>query len=679
MPSTGRSIASLAVATAAAMALASAPASAGDGSFGRGEEIGAEHPTSVAVGDFNSDGRPDLAAVNHVDQFVSVRLGRTGGGYAPAANVAVGSDPEIVVAADFNADGYDDLAVNNPGDYDVSVHLAVGDGTFTRTTDVEVNAALSVVTGDFNGDNREDLAAASTDQGSGTVHVSLGLGDGRFTQVGKYPVPAGELVVGDFNADKIEDLALGLRQSAGSYARAAVLLGTGGGAMTTGDEIVLPGSAHARGTWAVGDFDSDGNQDVAAAIADRDLVSVRFGAGDGTFPTGAHVPTGDAPSSVAVGDLDSDGNEDLVVASSNTEALAVRLGDGAGGFAVAADVPVGRDARDVAIADLDVDGNEDLVVANLLDGTLSVRPGRGAPALAGNLLVNGGFEGPTAAPLHTRSPAIPGWQRSGGMTYIRYGIPAHAFFPPRLAAPRWNGGGGLLWGGNSAVTNGITRAFQTVDVSPSAASIDAGLATARLSADLGGALDVPDVMDARAEFLNAADGMLGSLAIDPVTVADRKGQTLLLRRATSVRVPVGTRRIRVTLTSTDADKTYSSATADNVKLTLDAPAPPVPRPGGQPDTDRRAPVIDRLKVARRATTIRYTLTEPAMVTLRIQRGGRRVGILRRAGRAGANRVTFNGRIGRRALRSGTYRLTATAIDGAGNRSRPRSTRFRVER
>jgi len=118
--------------------------------------------------------------------------------------------------------------------------------------------------------------------------------------------------------------------------------------------------------------------------------------------------------------------------------------------------------------------------------------------------------------------------------------------------------------------------------------------------------------------------------------------------------------------------------------------------GLDPIVDRDPPVVARVSlgpstfaVARRATAvsaargtvIRYTLSEPAAVALRFYRvsTGRRVGTLRRAGRTGANRVAFSGRIGRRALRPGRYRLRVTAVDPAGNRSVTRTRRFRMVR
>jgi subtilisin-like proprotein convertase family protein len=105
-------------------------------------------------------------------------------------------------------------------------------------------------------------------------------------------------------------------------------------------------------------------------------------------------------------------------------------------------------------------------------------------------------------------------------------------------------------------------------------------------------------------------------------------------------------------------------------------------------TDSEPPAIAGLTIPARLrrgrpATIRYRLSEPAAVTLRFERvAGRRrvrVGTLRRASRAGANRVRFTGRLGGRALRRGAYRLTVTAVDAAGNSSSARRRAFRIVR
>ncbi len=135
------------------------------------------------------------------------------------------------------------------------------------------------------------------------------------------------------------------------------------------------------------------------------------------------------------------------------------------------------------------------------------------------------------------------------------------------------------------------------------------------------------------------------------------------------------------------------------------PAPPAGQqpPGGGPAADTQAPVISGFRSSRsvfaiaragtpvaarvaQGTRLRYTLSEGARVTMKIQRrlAGRparyrSAGTLRRSGVSGLNRTRFTGRIGRRALRPGRYRVVITATDAAGNRSARKTTRFRITR
>jgi hypothetical protein len=604
-----------AVALAALLLLVPATsAGAAESFFGAGEEIGIPRPQSIAVGDFNGDGRADLAAVSYSGGYVVIRLGAAGGGFTAAPNVTVGKSPERIAVADFNGDGRADLAVGNDDDKDVSVRLGAGDGTFASAADIEVGKLpFAIVAGDFNTDARDDLAIAQSDAATGAeVTVRLGAGNGTFTPGGTIAVPAARLAVGDFNADGREDLAYG----AFGNLPAGVLVGAGDGAFTKGAEISLPGSANSADAWAVGDFNADGREDVAAAVGGSDLVGVRLGSGDGKFSGGPDVPVGDTPYTAAIADVDGDGNEDFGAPNSGGATVSIRLGDGAGGFRAADDVPVAADPVNAAFGDFDGDGRQDLAAASYANDVVSVRYGSSSPPLDGNLLANGGFEGAGAAAVFTQSPAIPGWERSGGITFVRYGLTSHAFSPSLLDSPRYATGGlNLLWGGNSSATGGVTEAFQVADVSAASESIDAGRASANLSAYLGGALAFNDTMSARADFLGGAGEVLGSFQIGPVTAADRNNLTTLLRRQGSRPVPAGTRRVRVTVTSIDEDKSYSSAFADNVKLTLDAPAaqpeqqpgggtpPPSPRCGGKPATIVGSAARDVLRGTRRADVI----------------------------------------------------------------------------
>ena len=240
-------------------------------------------------------------------------------------------------------------------------------------------------------------------------------------------------------------------------------------------------------------------------------------------------------------------------------------------------VAAGR-PRALAVGDFNSDGNEDLATANYTGNNVTVRLGAGPSADAGNLLTSGGGEGAGAARNSSDSPAVPGWSDSSAFTHVRYGTSGG--FPERLTSNRIIGQGAFFAGGPAAAN---TATSQTVDVSASAVSIDAGLASATLSGYLGGFRTSDDRMQATAVFKDAGGETLTTAQIGPVTASDRKNKTTLLRRATSTPVPGGTRSIEVTLTAIRVGGAYNDAYADRIGLFLVAPAPPVPDPDPEPD------------------------------------------------------------------------------------------------
>src|SRR5206468_4236096 len=88
-------------------------------------------PRSVAIGDLNGDGRPDLAVANSGSNNVSALLGNGDGTFLQTAfNYAVGPGPVSLAIGDLNGDGRPDLAVANGGSYTVSVLLNTGLSAF---------------------------------------------------------------------------------------------------------------------------------------------------------------------------------------------------------------------------------------------------------------------------------------------------------------------------------------------------------------------------------------------------------------------------------------------------------------------------------------------------------------------------------------------------------------------
>jgi len=161
----------------------------GDGTFADARRFGVgSDPDSVAVGDFNGDGVLDLAVANYgtpprfLDGSVSVLLGNEDGTFAAQRRFGVGSRPFSIAVGDFNGDGKPDLAVANSGtspnypDSSISVLLGLGDGTFADERRFGVGSNPdSVAVGDFNGDGALDLAVAN----GGSYDVAILLNNTR--------------------------------------------------------------------------------------------------------------------------------------------------------------------------------------------------------------------------------------------------------------------------------------------------------------------------------------------------------------------------------------------------------------------------------------------------------------------------------------------------------------------
>src|SRR5436190_9369741 len=224
-------------------------------------------PISVAIGDFNRDGKQDLAIANFSTNpgTVSIRLGDGLGGFSSAPDVDVDLSPNSIAIGDFNGDGRQDLAVasySTPGT--VSIRLGDDLGGFIGSTNVSVGSLpASVATGDFNGDGKQDFAAANYGSGSATaVSIRLGDGMGGFSGTTEVSVGSGpySVAVGDFNGDGKQDLAVANLNTIPGVVSIRLEDGSGG--------FSGPTEAHvgaARTSVAIGDFNGDGKQDLAVA------------------------------------------------------------------------------------------------------------------------------------------------------------------------------------------------------------------------------------------------------------------------------------------------------------------------------------------------------------------------------------------------------------------------------
>ncbi len=351
----------------------------GDGSFGlKADFVTGNFPISVAIGDLNADGKPDLALADLNSYAASVLLGNGDGSFGVKADYAAGNSPYSVAIGDLNADGKLDLAVAAPGSNAVSVLLGNGDGSFGARTEYGAgHSPRSVAIGDLNGDGKPDLAAASLDDDA--VSVLLGDGDGRFGpntpfRTGSWP---SSVAIGDMNGDGIPDLVVANSNSN----TGSVLLGNGDGSFRGRTDFA---GGYGPVAVAVGDLNGDGKLDVATADYYSSTVSVLLGNGDGRFGARAPYGTGGQPYSVAMGDLNGDGKLDLTTANRSGNTVSVLLGNGDGTFGTKTDLDTGPNPQSVAIGDLNADGKLDLVTANAgYAGTVSVLLGNGNGTFGG--------------------------------------------------------------------------------------------------------------------------------------------------------------------------------------------------------------------------------------------------------------------------------------------------------
>ncbi len=277
----------------------------GDGTFRPRMDYGtASAPTSVAIGDLNGDGKPDLVTANaglypNYVGTVSVLPGNGDGTFAPRHDFSTSPLSSSVAIGDLNGDGKPDLvAGSRPPNFPslppgmVSVLLGNGDGSFGPNSEFDGGPEpAAVAIADLNRDGKPDLAVADFYYYRSTVSVLLGRGDGTFGQRSAYATGRNpfSIVIGDLNGDGMPDLA-----SAEIDGRAvSVLLGNGDG--TFGQRVDYGIGSDSR-SLAIGDLNGDGKPDVAVVNTSSNTVSVLLNMGDG-FPTPVALALVDAQAS----------------------------------------------------------------------------------------------------------------------------------------------------------------------------------------------------------------------------------------------------------------------------------------------------------------------------------------------------------------------------------------------
>jgi uncharacterized repeat protein (TIGR01451 family) len=233
----------------------------GDGTFTAGVAISTSLPFRVVTADLNGDGRVDLIVVSATG-YAGVFFGAGDGTFqAPSASIYVCCDSSLAVG-DFNGDGKPDLALG------MYVYLNNGDGTFGDATYLADGAfAWAVV--DLNADGKADLIG--TDHANGLM-VYLGKGDGTFQTPVYYPAGSGpsDITLADINGEGKLDVVVASSLSNAIF----VLPGNGNGTLQPGVSYSVGRNPV---SVVAGDFDGDGRTDLAVVNSADNSLSILLG------------------------------------------------------------------------------------------------------------------------------------------------------------------------------------------------------------------------------------------------------------------------------------------------------------------------------------------------------------------------------------------------------------------
>jgi hypothetical protein len=335
-------------------------------------------PRAVAVGDFNGDAKPDLVTANEGSDSVSLLLGKGDGSFAAKADHGTGKSPRSIVVADLDGDGRLDVATANSAADTVSVLLGKGEGRLAAKVDYATGGnPCAVVAGDLDGDGRLDLATANT--GSENVSALLGKGDGTFAgridTARDKPADARTMTIADLDGDGTLDLAVSDLSDRVTSGTMAVLHGNGDGTFSSGTAYYRQTDIAAMAPW---DVDGDGRQDLA--VARYGAARLLFQQKDGTLARQVDYPASDSVSAIVFADFNGDGKADLATADNRSDSVGVRLGKGDGTFAVPGELSAGFMPSVVSLADVDRDGILDIVAASIGSDSISVLLGKGGGA-----------------------------------------------------------------------------------------------------------------------------------------------------------------------------------------------------------------------------------------------------------------------------------------------------------
>jgi len=321
----------------------------------------------TATADFNADGLADAAFL--VGDTVVVTRGTGTGALGATQTVAVAAGQTSIATGDVTGDGLVDIVTAGNGR--VQILKQAADGTFSVTTRTTTGADGALVA-DVNGDGYGDIVVKTLAAGTATVLNNNGSGTFSAGAAQGFGVRPDAFVSGDFNGDGRIDLAA----LADGGTSLAVLTQAANGTFVR-STLTVGASA---GGLAAGDLNGDGRAEIVSSGTGGTL-EIR-GTTAGGAATQATLQAGAAATEIRIGDTNGDGNADILYAGTDGTVRVV-YGNGAGGFSAPVTLETQAGLAALALLDVNGDGRQDLALASGTTGLLQVGTGIPVAGLLG--------------------------------------------------------------------------------------------------------------------------------------------------------------------------------------------------------------------------------------------------------------------------------------------------------
>ncbi len=354
--------------------------------------------TGMIYSDLDGDGRSEMVVTCQTAGLIAVfRNTSTPGNisFAPRVDFAGGSGPYYIASGDFNGDGKPDLAFSNLSSSKISVLLnnsTTGNIAFATRQEFTAGAGVvGIAVGDISGDGKPDIVFSNYNANNFSVIRNISI-PGTLAFAAKTDIPCGtapmDIAVRELDGDGKPDVLV-VGQAAGLVSVFRnTSIGNGVGFAAKHDYFMGSGT---RGL-VVDDLDGDGKADMVTANQTNNSISVRknlctpgFILFTSRYDSTMGTPTVQ-PQQLALGDIDGDGKADLVVTATNQPATVIYRNNSSGGF-ITWGPRIRQDALSgnsyIALGDLDGDGRPDLGIVNATANKVLVHRNIIAPKITG--------------------------------------------------------------------------------------------------------------------------------------------------------------------------------------------------------------------------------------------------------------------------------------------------------